>query len=227
MNVRVCLQTYSISELEGEVDNSGLKIYYVDQPRENYALLLPFGRGDEPLNPDIFVPAKSRANYHAYMKLTGCNGPELQKLNGHMHETGVESTMSLIRNREKRALVHRSFDFGYQPYLSIEPFVLEDNDVLEIECLFDGTDRDYDTTGGEATNQEMCLVFAEVVIPLKNMIDGSMNNCEIEYSMGNLEQNYEEWKEFDVFVDNPVSASFDPFQIGATLLLALLAVYVM
>ena len=61
-----------ISELEGEVDGSVLMIYY-DQPRENVAFLLPFGRADQTLNPDVFVFAKSRGSYHAYINVTGCN----------------------------------------------------------------------------------------------------------------------------------------------------------
>ena len=55
------------------------------------------------------------------------------------------------------------YDFDWQRvYTFEEPIVLQPEDKLEIECVFDSSDVSYTTYWGDGTNDEMCLmtVFA-------------------------------------------------------------------
>ena len=51
------------------------------------------------------------------------------------------------------------YDFNWQRvYTFEEPIILQPEDKLEIECVFDASDINTTTYWGDGTNDEMCLM---------------------------------------------------------------------
>lgn len=105
----------------------------------------------------------------------------------HAHVHGVALKASVIRNGEEIAIIdeNENYDFNYQTtsYLS-EPITLEAGDTIYVSCTYSTIDATETIYAGEATSEEMCLVWlsAYPAIELKNCI-----------STWNFGGNYYDW----------------------------------
>ena len=65
--------------------------------------------------------------------------------------------MNEIRNRDM------PYDFNRQEFVPLEnPFIIKPNDGFATHCQYDSTGRTSVTRWGDATDDEMCLVFLMV-----------------------------------------------------------------
>lgn len=80
----------------------------------------------------------------------------------HMHETGVSLQLTSTHDGDETCLVDvPEFDFHWQGlFLYESPVLVQPGSDLLLTCVFDTSGRTEVTTFGEATSDEMCLVFA-------------------------------------------------------------------
>jgi len=80
----------------------------------------------------------------------------------HQHTAGKAIKYRHIRNGTELPPIdiNLNYDFNYQQTITFEePIIILPGDELILDCWLDTSERDYVTTGGEATWQEMCLGF--------------------------------------------------------------------
>ena len=122
---------------------------------------------------DIEIPAnttdhieKSKKKVSTY---SGYDGPILlQSIGPHLHKLGVSSSAKVIREdgTEECLIDVPNYDFNWQRvYTYSNPILLNPNDKLEIECVFDSTGVDQTTYWGDGTSDEMCLMTVFATLP--------------------------------------------------------------
>lgn len=76
----------------------------------------------------------------------------------HMHQIGQKMWLQHIRNGVELPEIHRDdhYDFKKQQTFPVDVSFMP-GDTLRIHCQFNATDKDTNTTGGEASTQEMCV----------------------------------------------------------------------
>ena len=101
-------------------------------------------------------------------QFSGRNTPLfLRAIGPHLHKLGVSSSAQLIREdgSESCLIDVPSYDFNWQRAYTYEDAILvQPDDQIELECVFDSTGVNSTTYWGDFTNDEMCLlvVFASV-----------------------------------------------------------------
>lgn len=100
---------------------------------------------------------------------SGYDGPiMLEAIGPHLHKLGVSGSAKLIRadGSEECIIDVPSYDFNWQRvYTFQEPILLQPDDRLEIECVYDSTGVESTTYWGDGTNDEMCLMTVFATLP--------------------------------------------------------------
>lgn len=100
---------------------------------------------------------------------SGYDGPlYLEAIGPHMHKMGVSGSARLIRadGTESCLIDVPSYDFNWQRvYTFVEPVLLQPDDRLEIECVYDSSSAESTTYWGDGTNDEMCLMTVFATLP--------------------------------------------------------------
>ncbi|KAK7072077.1 DBH-like monooxygenase protein 1 [Halocaridina rubra] len=150
---------------QGVIDNSGLRIFYTDKPREIDAGVLMIGHS---VATNLIIPPNQR------WKTTGiCSGdctgttlPEdgIRVFQGllHSHLLGRTIKMKQFRNGREMPTVFedKNYDFNYQQERVLkENLIIMPGDTLTAECEYDSTKKKFPTFGGEDTQDEMCLIY--------------------------------------------------------------------
>ncbi|MEC7988253.1 MAG: hypothetical protein VX278_24010 [Myxococcota bacterium] len=102
-------------------------------------------------------------------QFSGFNEPiHIRAIGPHLHKLGVASSARIIREdgSESCLIDVPYYDFNWQRvYTFEEPILLQPNDKLEIECVFDSTGVSSTTYWGDGTSDEMCLMTVFASIP--------------------------------------------------------------
>ncbi len=121
------------------------------------------------VNSDIEIPPNKNEHVETLKRsvrsFSGLDVPLLVHAIGpHLHKLGISSSAKIIRGNNEECMIDvPHYDFNWQRvYTFEEPIVLQPEDKLEIECVFDSSDIANTTYWGDGTNDEMCLmtVFA-------------------------------------------------------------------
>ncbi|MGB1015555.1 MAG: hypothetical protein ACPG4T_15570 [Nannocystaceae bacterium] len=146
---------------EAFVDNSGFDVLYTNNLRPHEAGILRIG--------DILginIPAGEPAHEH----VSTCSSVVTQNgLKGdlnvigtwlHAHEIGSKLWTEVYREGAMIGELGREdpFMFDYQTFRP-QSAVIKPGDELKTHCVYDASDRDFTTYGGEATDDEMCINF--------------------------------------------------------------------
>ena len=102
-------------------------------------------------------------------RFSGYDGPiSLRAVGPHLHKMGIASSATLIREDGTSSCLIDvpHYDFNWQRVYPLrEPLVLQPDDRMEIECVYDSTGQDGMTYWGDGTNDEMCLMTVFATIP--------------------------------------------------------------
>eukprot|EP00490_Sorites_sp_Unknown_P005830 CAMPEP_0114655214 /NCGR_PEP_ID=MMETSP0191-20121206/10965_1 /TAXON_ID=126664 /ORGANISM="Sorites sp." /LENGTH=271 /DNA_ID=CAMNT_0001870895 /DNA_START=827 /DNA_END=1643 /DNA_ORIENTATION=+ len=151
------------NEVAGVIDNSGLRMYYTDELRDETAEMLV--AATETYFRTLFIPPGVE---HAL--ITGyC---DLDLISDRIPETGVTAFASMLhahtaavslRLRHVRDGVelkpidnNPTYDFDYQQTIALDNVLILPGDKLLIECVFNTSNRDFMTYGGISSREEMC-----------------------------------------------------------------------
>ena len=100
---------------------------------------------------------------------TGYNGTlELLALGPHMHKLGRAGSSKLIHEdgSETCLIDVPAYDFNWQrAYTYADPVIIEPDDRMELNCIFDSTSADSTTYWGDGTGDEMCLMTMFTYVP--------------------------------------------------------------
>jgi hypothetical protein len=151
--------------LEGLIDNSGFKIYTTNESREYEAGLFVLGL---PPNENIQIPP-NETDWHQlgtcpeeYTQLLEAFSP-MKKLivfatGLHAHYLGKQIWTAHYRNGTFLGYLGKNeyYSFNNQRFVDLQTEILP-GDRLVTHCVWDSTGREVITTGGEGTEDEMCL----------------------------------------------------------------------
>ena len=122
---------------------------------------------------DLMIPPSQSEHIESVNRtvrsFSGYDGPlELRAMGPHMHKLGVASSAKLIREdgTEICLMDVPAYDFNWQRVFTYtEPIVMQPNDRMEIECVFDSTSTNSTTYWGDGTGDEMCLMTVFATLP--------------------------------------------------------------
>jgi Copper type II ascorbate-dependent monooxygenase, C-terminal domain/Copper type II ascorbate-dependent monooxygenase, N-terminal domain len=152
--------------IENVVDNSGVRVYYVNTMRPIQAGMLEVG------DPDVLLadqPVGGGITEDAFECGSGCSalalpstGVTVMRSYFHMHKTGIQASNEIIRNG---TVVNTAsvefFDFaqqGNQP-VQAEPFTILPGDAFRVRCRYRNTPNDTSVIFGLESSNEMCVAF--------------------------------------------------------------------
>lgn len=144
----------------GIIDNSGIRVFWTSQTREEHLGSLQTG--------DVVFSLKGQPvgdgySYHTFDCPATCSslvGTKVTVLREHMHmhETGARMTNEQIRDGEViRVGSVDYFEFDQNGNVAVQqaPFEIWPGDSFKTSCYYSGTDRKF----GMASQDEMCVVF--------------------------------------------------------------------
>jgi len=77
----------------------------------------------------------------------------------HAHTRARSATLRHFRNHvELEPVIRKYYDYNYQPFVPIE-MEIRPGDSLQLTCQFDTTGETSTVHGGQATDNEMCMLF--------------------------------------------------------------------
>eukprot|EP01084_Bolivina_argentea_P213885 363148_1 len=149
-------------EIEGLIDNSGMRIYYTPTLRDYDAGILIIGTYST-----IFVPPKipNTTTTFAYCIAECTNitfpddGINIIASLLHAHSIGVGLKLRHIRNGVELEWIdfNPNYDFNFQQMLPLKHELnILPNDEFIVECYYDSSNRSFTTFGGESTREEVC-----------------------------------------------------------------------
>ena len=122
------------------------------------------------IHSDIAIPPNTSEHIETLKRtvrqFSGSNTPiHIRAIGPHLHKLGVAGSAHIVHgDGSKTCLIDvPHYDFNWQRvYTFKEPILLQPEDKIEIECIFDSTGVSTATYWGDGTNDEMCLmtVFA-------------------------------------------------------------------
>ncbi len=143
------------------IDNDGVDVYYTEELREHEAGILKVGDiggiAIPPGEPNHeHVATCSSANTSALLD------DEVHVIGTwlHAHDIGKTLWTEVFRGGEMIGELGREdpFVFDYQTFHDAD-FWVQPGDEFRTHCVFDSSERDEWTYGGDATDQEMCINF--------------------------------------------------------------------
>jgi hypothetical protein len=152
---------YNNPLLQDFVDNDGIDVLVTDELREHRAGV--FSQGDIG---SISIPGGEPAYEH----VARCESGETESLLSepinvfasflHAHQLGSAITSELIRDGSPVGFIAQEvpFDFNSQKFLPAD-ITVEPGDVIETRCTYDSTGVAGNTSGGVASDEEMCINF--------------------------------------------------------------------
>jgi len=147
-------------EVQGIVDTSGFELYYTPTLRK-------FDIGTFIMSTsmsDIFIPPNTDNITQRSECPSECtkNYPTFRIINyfPHMHQIGRQIWTQHIRDGVELPEIHRDdhYDFQRQQSYSVDTAIVP-GDRLIIHCIWNSIGRAANTTGGESSSQEMCVVI--------------------------------------------------------------------
>jgi hypothetical protein len=147
-------------------DNSGFRYWFTSQLREyeagigSYAHIVQpqfvIPKGQAEYKYEAWVPPLCTNNYPA-------EGITLLAVSLHTHLIGTAGRLQQFRNgvELQPILEEPYYDFNYQDYVKFNNRTTRvlPGDTLRLECTYNSFYRNVDTPMGEATSEEMCLVY--------------------------------------------------------------------
>jgi len=146
------------SGLSDQRDSSGMRIY-LDTPRPIEAAFTFFGI----INGLSIPPDQTLYRQGGFFQVPAVQGLELTVFASfpHMHKRGRKIWLTRLINGDINNVQEfgkvLAWDYNSQPIYPENGKIIG-NDTLVTQCLFDTTEETTTIMGGEATNQEMCLV---------------------------------------------------------------------
>ncbi|MEC8380137.1 MAG: hypothetical protein VXZ96_07445 [Myxococcota bacterium] len=160
------LQMHYSNASEETVDSTTVNLHIQDEV-ENQLWTEFFVHGNIAIPPNTETHVETLNRQISYF--SGYDGPILLEAIGpHLHKLGVAGSAKLIRadGSEECLIDVPYYDFNWQRvYTFQEPILLQPNDRLEIECVYDSTGVDSMTYWGDGTNDEMCLMTVFATLP--------------------------------------------------------------
>ncbi|KAG8192031.1 hypothetical protein JTE90_025297 [Oedothorax gibbosus] len=154
------------SRIGGIVDSSGFRLYYTPQVRKYDAGTLMLG---STVSPRMFIPPGVREYTVTGHSNPACLDPDMPQdgINVlgaflHAHLLGRRLKARHFRNGIELPPLgeDNNYDFNYQEYRYFPKEVkFLPGDQVTMECVYDSSERNVTTVGGESTQEEMCLLF--------------------------------------------------------------------
>lgn len=146
--------------IEGIIDNSGVRVYWTSQPRDQQVGILSVG---DPAVQLFGQPVGDGFTMHSFECPGSCSevaGQPVTVLREylHMHETGARMTNEQIRDGEvirQATLDYWEFHQNGNAAIQQDPFVIQPGDGFKTSCYFNGQGRVF----GLASSEEMCMAF--------------------------------------------------------------------
>jgi Copper type II ascorbate-dependent monooxygenase, C-terminal domain/Copper type II ascorbate-dependent monooxygenase, N-terminal domain len=149
--------------LEGVLDSSGVRIYYVNQSRPIPAGFVEMG------DPGVALydqPVGGGVREYSFECGAGCSslalpdsGVTVLRSYLHMHRTGIQASIELIRNGTViNKVTAEFFDFAQQgaQLVQADPFTVLPGDEFRVRCYY-GNPPDSTVIFGDASSDEMCI----------------------------------------------------------------------
>jgi Copper type II ascorbate-dependent monooxygenase, C-terminal domain/Copper type II ascorbate-dependent monooxygenase, N-terminal domain len=149
--------------LEGVLDSSGVRIYFVNQSRPISAGFVEMG------DPGVALydqPVGGGVREHSFECGAGCSslalpdsGVTVLRSYLHMHRTGIQASIELIRNGTTiRKATAEFFDFAQQgaQLVQAEPFTVLPGDEFRVRCYYRNPPNST-VIFGDASSDEMCI----------------------------------------------------------------------
>jgi hypothetical protein len=144
----------------GIIDNSGVRIYWTSELRDEQVGILSTG------DPNVGLYGQAVGNgqsLHSFECPGSCStliGKEVTVLREylHMHQTGARMTNEQIRNGSvirKAEIDYWEFQQNGNAAMQQDPYTVMPGDGFKTSCYFDGNDRVF----GLASAEEMCMTF--------------------------------------------------------------------
>ncbi len=146
--------------VEGIIDNSGVRIFWTSQPRDEQVGILSVG---DPVVSLFGEPVGDGPSVHTFECPGTCSelaGRPVTVLREylHMHETGARILNEHIRDGEvirQASLDYWEFHQNGNAAIQQDPFVIQPGDGFKTSCFFNGEGRVF----GLASSEEMCMAF--------------------------------------------------------------------
>jgi Copper type II ascorbate-dependent monooxygenase, C-terminal domain/DOMON domain/Copper type II ascorbate-dependent monooxygenase, N-terminal domain len=145
----------------GLVDNSGVRVFWTSEPREQQMGILSTGDPQVSLMGQEVGNGISRHTFECPGTCSSVVGQEVTVLREHlhMHEIGARMTNEQIRDGQvlrTAAIDYWEFDQNGNAAIQQDPFVIKPGDGFKTTCYFNGND---DRVFGMASSEEMCMTF--------------------------------------------------------------------
>eukprot|EP00245_Coleochaete_scutata_P017234 TRINITY_DN834_c0_g4_i1.p1 TRINITY_DN834_c0_g4~~TRINITY_DN834_c0_g4_i1.p1 ORF type:complete len:1008 (-),score=127.44 TRINITY_DN834_c0_g4_i1:889-3912(-) len=166
------------------VDRSGISFTIAPELRPIDAGV--FATGPYFIEPQIRIPPKT-ASWK--LESTCSSGCTTQGIRGnitiigttlHQHLLGKQLWTKLYRNSQEITTIGRAdyYDFEFQTMVRPpRPVVVFPGDVLKTTCIWDSSNRNDVTLGGESTQNEMCMNYMLYYPLQENLVGGCHNGC--------------------------------------------------
>jgi Copper type II ascorbate-dependent monooxygenase, C-terminal domain/Copper type II ascorbate-dependent monooxygenase, N-terminal domain len=191
---------------EGVIDNSGVRIFYVNSSRPIQAGMLELGDPNVQLYGE---PVGRGISEHTLECGGGCSalvlptsGVTVIRSHLHMHKTGIQASTEHIRNGTvvNKATVE-FFDFAQQGIQSVQagPYKVLPGDSFRVQCRYRTPTNGTEIIFGTASSDEMCISY--LLYYPRQMIEElgypwlcgyrSEDPCSADYSSRELDDNDE------------------------------------
>ncbi|XP_065886142.1 DBH-like monooxygenase protein 1 homolog [Dysidea avara] len=147
------------------IDSSGMRLYYVKQPRQFNSSMISVGYLTRPQM--VIPPRVDRYTVYGYCskRCTAAHLPEdgvtIFSNLFHTHVIGVYLKLRHIRNGKELPPIDANLhhDSAFQQHTAIPLVKVLPGDELILECGYNSSNRGFTTFGGESTREETCLAF--------------------------------------------------------------------
>lgn len=181
---------------QGEMDSSGVRLYYSEEPRKYAAGVMIVGDSVVTLAGESIPRGLSNFNFKCGSECSALALDEpvtVVREFAHMHQSGVSSYTEQIRDGEVIRTGHADyFDFYHQGTHAIqqEPYQIQPGDSFNTACFYRNSDdgRQF----GLASGDEMCMTFL-LYFPRKEVAPGFQWMCGVGFSEMGLEACESTW----------------------------------
>lgn len=173
-------------QTSGLVDNSGFRLYFTTNKRQNDLGMMQVG------DPQIGLsdkPVGEGLTKHKFDCPESCTRHHLKddiivvQEGLHMHKTGARMVNRQMRNGEEVRMSSIDYNDFYMAGQYVPPqehFVVKPSDTFETECYYENTNGD-NPRFGKSTSDEMCIVFMWYY-PRQAVVDPDTFSCGVSKS---------------------------------------------
>jgi len=148
------------TRVAGIIDSSGIELLYTPTLRQyDVGLLLVLAHTGDINIPPMLTDYATSAECPSDCTAKFSQPVTIITYSNHMHQIGKKVWLQHIRNGTELPEIHRDdhYDFTRQQSYRIKNTLIP-GDRLIVHCVWDSTSRTTNTTGGESSSEEMCVV---------------------------------------------------------------------